>query len=117
MKKLAIAMVALISLSACSQRITKECKIGSGADCKSVSEVNEMINKKELPRRDKVEKSVIQSKLAMNTKLSSAQSGIKRTKEQTARIWMNGFEDEQGDYIEENYVHVVLKGGPWRYAK
>ena len=30
---------------------------------------------------------------------------------------MNGFEDEQGDYIEENYVHVVLKGGQWRYAK
>jgi hypothetical protein len=116
MKKLAIIAL-LMSLSACSQSVTKECKVGIGADCKSVSEVNEMINRKELPRRGKVEESVVQSKLDINTKVNPEQSGVSRVREQTARIWMNGFEDEQGDYIEESYVHVVLKGGQWRYAK
>lgn len=116
MKKLGIIAV-LMSLSACSQSIIKECKVGIGANCKSVSEVNEMINRKELSKRGKDEESVVQSKLDINEKVHPEQSGVSRIGEQTARIWMNGFEDEQGDYIEESYVHVVLKGGQWRYAK
>ena len=116
MKKLAI-IITLISLSACSHKATKECIMGQGADCKSVSEVNEMVNKKELPRKTESEKPAPVGELKINKNTNTEQGGVSRTGEKTARIWVNGFEDEQGDYIEEGYVHVVLRGGQWRYAK
>nr|WP_272905996.1 TraV family lipoprotein [Candidatus Bandiella numerosa] len=41
------------------------------------------------------------------------QNEVRRVPEQTGRVWINGFEDEMGDYIGETYLYTVIEGGRW----
>lgn len=123
-KKQIILIVAIVILSGCSAKNKRiiDCPAGEGMGCKSITKVNEAINKGEI--EDNYEKKIkgkgseyakVNSKrLAFNDAPSKSLSqDIIRIPEKTVKIWMSGFEDNSGSYIEETYVHMVVEKGRW----
>lgn len=39
---------------------------------------------------------------------------VHRTREKIARVWLSSYEDEEGNFWEEGYVHVLLKPSQWK---
>jgi hypothetical protein len=119
MKKLSIAILMITQLTSCaSYQEDFECKAGKGVGCKSISEVNDMVNRGEVVGKvtegiptDESEKF---SLLTYNMNPTLAKDKVYRTPERTARIWINSFTDEKGDYVSETYVHTVIAPGTWK---
>ena len=91
-----------------------------GAGCKSVTEVNEMVTKGELGKGkvDSIKdgrfvRLRINEEYRGEVENKKLQNEVRRVPEQTGRIWINGFEDEMGDYIGETYLYTVIEGGRW----
>ena len=126
--KIVLVLVLILPLSACSGHSRKDdCGVGSSVKCKSVTEVNNMISSGELDaaknaKTSPVEVSTKRLNFVMNNadftwKGRANKSDIIRAPEQTTKIWISGFEDEMGDYIEETYVYTVVEGGKWINVK
>jgi hypothetical protein len=121
-KKIIVVVMVVIGLVGCNGKRATECGVGMGAGCKSVTEVNEMVTKGEIGRGkvdEKKEKNERFVKLRINEGYRGdignkrLQNEVSRVPEQTGRVWMNGFEDEMGDYIGETYLYTVIEGGRW----
>ena len=121
-KKIIAVVMVVTGLVGCSGKRATECGVGIGAGCKSVTEVNEMVTKGEIGRGNNKggnDNAVRIIKLKMNeeyrgdTGNKRLQNEVSRVPEQTGRVWMNGFEDEMGDYIGETYLYTVIEGGRW----
>lgn len=118
-----LVVIALTLFSGCAenQRVRTNCPMGRGADCKSVTEVNRMVNSGELENKNVTKKQEQKMTLHIdhNFKEKPRSLGfgerreIKRIPEETGRVWMSRFEDEAGDYVKETYVYTVLKSGRW----
>jgi hypothetical protein len=61
-----------------------------------------------------MEKSEKFSLLTYNMNPTLAKGKVYRMPEKTARIWINSFTDEKGDYVGETYVHTVISPGAWK---
>jgi len=127
--KLVIA-TCILSLSGCATQSNKaKCGVGKGAGCKSVTEVNSLVSSGELEKsNEELNNSKPKRRTLMlteNTLLtdnpellgSKSVNTIRRSPEQTARVWINGFNDEMGDYVQETYIHTVIEEGRWVNVK
>jgi hypothetical protein len=113
MKSLAILILS-IQVSGCAVYSTEfECGIGKGVGCKSISEVNELVNNGEITNVQ-IEKLPIGTAFSFKPHGNINASQIVRAPERTARVWMNGFTDAKGDYIGETYVYTVIAPGHWQ---
>ena len=120
MKKIIVVIILVTGLVGCSGKKVTECGVGMGAGCKSVTEVNEMVTKGELGKGkvDSIKdgrfvRLRINEEYRGEVENKKLQNEVRRVPEQTGRIWINGFEDEMGDYIGETYLYTVIEGGRW----
>ena len=122
MKKIIAAIILVTGLVGCSGKKVTDCGVGMGAGCKSVTEVNEMVTKGELGKGkiDSIKENHgrfvrlrIIEEYRGEVENKKLQNEVRRVPEQTGRVWINGFEDEMGDYIGETYLYTVIEGGRW----
>lgn len=120
MKRIITAIILVTGLVGCSGKKVTECGVGIGAGCKSVTEVNEMVTKGELGKGkvDSIKdgrfvRLRINEEYRGEVENKKLQNEVRRVPEQTGRVWINGFEDEMGDYIGETYLYTVIEGGRW----
>ena len=120
MKRIIAAIILVTGLVGCSGKKVTECGVGMGAGCKSVTEVNEMVTKGELGKGkvDSIKdgrfvRLRINEEYRGEVENKKLQNEVRRVPEQTGRVWINGFEDEMGDYIGETYLYTVIEGGRW----
>jgi len=122
MKRIITAIILVTGLVGCSGKKVTDCGVGMGAGCKSVTEVNEMVTKGELGKgkidsikenHDRFVRLRIIEEYRGELENKKLQNEVRRVPEQTGRVWINGFEDEMGDYIGETYLYTVIEGGRW----
>ena len=122
MKKIIVVIILVTGLVGCSGKKVTDCGVGMGAGCKSVTEVNEMVTKGELGKGkiDSIKENHgrfvrlrIIEEYRGELENKKLQNEVRRVPEQTGRVWINGFEDEMGDYIGETYLYTVIEGGRW----
>ena len=120
MKKIIVVIILVTGLVGCSGKKVTDCGVGMGAGCKSVTEVNEMVTKGELGKGkvDSIKdgrfvRLRINEEYRGEVENKKLQNEVRRVPEQTGRVWINGFEDEMGDYIGETYLYTVIEGGRW----
>ena len=122
MKKIIVVIILVTGLVGCSGKKVTDCGVGMGAGCKSVTEVNEMVTKGELGKGkvDSIKENHgrfvrlrIIEEYRGEVENKKLQNEVRRVPEQTGRVWINGFEDEMGDYIGETYLYTVIEGGRW----
>jgi conjugal transfer pilus assembly protein TraV len=105
-----------------------ECEAGKGIGCKSISEVNKMVdqgqverNSDELHSLKTVAPVFAQSNLSAgerpvdgNETVLSDQTTVKRVTEDPLRVWIAPFQGEQGNLHEGSVVHTVIRPGYWQ---
>ena len=114
-------VVALIALSGCSSYSeTFDCPAGQGVGCKSLSRVNQMVEKGQLPHKeleDSVSSDVIKTRpvkvdhstpLHLNADLMGAPV-MYASAPKTSRIWFAGHKDSRGNVHGPHYLDAVLK--------
>ena len=116
------------SLCACSTTSeTFDCPAGKGVGCKSVSEINQMVDSDtrvqgRLGEGD-VERGVqsvtplpapvISADMRVVDSLSDTMA-VHRVQEEHLRVWIAPYQDTQGNLHEGSIVHTVLKPGSWQ---
>lgn len=121
-----------VTLCGCSTTSeTFDCKAGQGVGCKSISEVNQMVNQGNfdsfverdatLPR-DKQSILPLESASPSTPIISGGSLPIEpsnalmvhRMPEEYLRVWVAPFQDQQGNLHEGSVIHTVLKPGYWQ---
>jgi hypothetical protein len=96
-----------------------DCPLGKGMQCSSISRVNQAVNEGRLeeinpskPAKMAIPQLSFQQADEDNLP-KKFEKKVTRIPEKTLRIWLSGFTDEQGDYVEETYAHIVSESGQW----
>ena len=107
---------------------TFDCKAGKGVGCKSISQVNKMVDEGSLSLEKEgsayapISTPVITptsllpdspSSLGQDIALSDDMV-VHRIREEHLRVWIAPFQDQQGNLHEGTMVHTVLKPGFWQ---
>jgi conjugal transfer pilus assembly protein TraV len=96
-----------------------DCPAGKGMGCRSISQVNRMVNQGEIaqdPEPERVSPSVSLSSAdadRLSTSLMGEGRVVKRVSEEHLRVWIAPFVDERGDFHEASRIHTVLRPGHW----
>lgn len=115
MKK--VCLMLSVALSGCSTYSeTFDCPAGQGVGCKSLSKVNQMVEKGELPHKDPDD--VISSDIIKARPVKTDQAApvhlnadIMYASSKFNRIWFAGHKDIHGNYHEAHFVEPAsLKG-------
>ncbi len=124
----------LILLSGCSSTSEVfECEAGKGIGCKSISQVNKMVDQGQLGESTDESQSLktgapvfVQHNLTpdslipnskpidMNEIVLSDQTTVSRIKEDHLRVWIAPFQDDQGNLHEGSVIHTVIRPGYWQ---
>ena len=111
-----------IVLSGCSTTSeTFDCKAGKGVGCKSISQVNKMVDEGSLgAEQEGSAHTPLASPVITTASLSSGPDialsddmVVHRIREEHLRVWIAPFQDHQGNLHEGTVVHTVLKPGFW----
>lgn len=119
---LSLGILSACMLSACtSNNELFDCPAGKGAGCKSIYEVNQMVDEGQFKgnRDDAVSVLKPLAPIALNAEEASAFSPlfsapIERIPEQNLRLWIAPFQDEAGNLYEESAIHTVVQQGRWK---
>lgn len=121
-----------VTLCGCSTTSeTFDCKAGQGVGCKSISEVNQMVNQGSFDSfverdatvpRDKqsilpLESAPLSTSIISGDSLPIEPSNalmVHRMPEEYLRVWVAPFQDQQGNLHEGSVIHTVLKPGYWQ---
>lgn len=107
-------------LAGCSvTRETFDCKYAKGVGCRSISEVNTMLNDGKLNSAADVKATSTHKNLPMSIKedvISLDNVIVKRVTEEHLRIWLAPHQDEQGHFHEASVIHTVLRAGFWQVS-
>lgn len=108
MKKLGMGFM-LLNLGACATYNTEfECRVGQGVACQSVSQINE------IQEKGYFDPKISGSKTFVGRCTPTYYSGlVKKSKEKVQRLWVAGFEDEQGFYHGPKFVYAVMEPSQW----
>lgn len=92
------------------------CGKGKGVGCKSVSEVNKMVESGEIFNASEKKK----SKRIKGSKLHYAKphkdiTGPERFPEQHISVWFAPYVDDQDNFHEQRRLYTVVKEGEWGY--
>lgn len=118
----------LILLSGCSTTSEVfECEAGKGIGCKSISEVNKMVDNGKLANNEepdslKVSAPVFEKnapiagmrEISLNEAVLSDQPLVSRVREESLSVWIAPFQDEQGNLHEGSVIHTVIRPGYWQ---
>lgn len=110
--------MAAINTSACALYSKEfDSKYEKGVGCKSISEVNQMVDDGSLKGSE--EKLYVSSTDSKSERISkpvilSDQGMLQRVEEEHLRVWVAPFQDEQGNFHEASVVHTVIKPGFWQ---
>lgn len=114
------ALCLLVNVGGCASYESRfDCNAPSGSGCRSVSEINEMVNRKELGTEQRIEATKPDENHLSGISYSennadiAANTRVIRLPERTMRIWVDGFSDDKGDYVGETRVYTVLEPGKW----
>ena len=128
------------SLCACSTTSeTFDCPAGKGVGCKSISEINYMVNQGEQPHAPmgSLEERGVQSVIPLSAPIIAADTrvvdslgvdilskqteiplsdtmAVHRIQEEHLKVWIAPYQDAQGNLHEGSIVHTVLKPGSWQ---
>ena len=90
----------IAALAGCSTVSShSDCPVGLGAKCKSISEVNSMVNSGEIGGGAYQTSNVYQS---------NAQKEVQKNKK--TKVWLNGYTSKNGDSFEPSYGYMVVGG-------
>ncbi len=105
-------------LTGCSTtRETFDCKYAGGVGCRSITEVNTMLNDGKLNGSVKASTTKQNSAISIKEDVISLDNVIvKRVTEEYLRIWLAPRQDEQGHFHEGSVVHTVLRSGFWQVS-
>jgi type IV conjugative transfer system lipoprotein TraV len=107
-------------------KMSFECQGGKGVGCKSLSQVNQIIDDKSLDEAidsqakrtkkicktcEKSSKPKPQSSLLVSPALHP--QGVFRTQEKVMRVWFNSHFDENQNFHAEHYVFTVIEPARW----
>ena len=111
-----VALFLCTQLSACA--ISKEhfdCPHGKGVGCRSITQVNHMVNKGQLGKKplDEPFQSASLPPALLPEKLYD-DVWVDRRPDRIIKIWFAPFQDEKGDLHEASTLHTVLKPGFWQ---
>jgi len=118
----------LILLSGCSTTSEVfECEAGKGIGCKSISEVNKMVDTGKLANNEEPDSiKAVAPVFAQNNVNSennpgdgnqivlSDQTTVSRVQETPLRVWIAPFQDDQGNLHEGSVIHTVARPGYWQ---
>ncbi len=124
MKRFVIAILILVSigfLSACTTNSSFDCPNKAGVSCKSLDQINHMVDSGQIRGRTQMEESdFTKVSLVDNTEFQSFPSQSTfipgqpiRYGETVQRIWIAPYEDTEGNYHEDSLVYTIMKGGHW----
>lgn len=125
-----LSAILCLNLCACSTTSeTFDCKAGKGVGCKSISEVNQMVDSDTRIQggfgESEVEKGkqpILPLETADKDKTLSQQTeiplsdtiAVHRVQEEHVRVWIAPFQDEQGNLHEGSVIYTILKPGYWQ---
>ena len=126
-KKRAKSLISLLSfvlLSACAVSTESfDCKPGKGVGCKSIHEVNQLLNEQNLGAKDSatdaqslapaLETSAFSMPIPEHLKDKDLLL-LQRVPERALSIWFAPFTDAEGHLHEASTVHVLLKPSTWQ---
>lgn len=116
-----ISILALsANISACSLASKGfDCKYDKGVGCKSITEVNQMVDNGQLKGRTdkKLSNPIITSSQCLNPIALNSQGMIQRVQEEQLRVWIAPYQDGQGDFHEASLIHTVIKPGSWQLLR
>lgn len=114
---LTLMLIQLGTLTACSTMNSKfDCPNQAGVRCKSLDQINAMVNNGQLSGRATEESTNINNDLQFQAfpQLASYQTGSPiRYGETVQRIWIAPYEDTEGNYHQDSVMYVVMKNGHW----
>jgi len=105
--------ILLILLSACTTMNDKfTCKTPDGVMCRSLDDVNGMVDRGEL---GSVPNKVTQNNISFTPGFSHMPRVGEplRYGETVMRVWIAPYEDKQGNYHEDSVFYMVIKPGHW----
>lgn len=109
-----------IGLAGCSATSeTFDCKEGKGVGCKSISDVNKMVDQgnfgdaSSIPNINLPVIAPPSPKIQYVDAPQSDDMTINRVKEEHLRVWIAPFQDEYGNLHEGSVIHTVVKPGYW----
>ena len=131
--KTSFTLLSLLALTGCSSyQEGFDCPAGVGVGCKSLSTVDQMIERGELPKPiledNNVEGLTLSSTRTSLTNDSyvnepqsrligsefSSPSTIVRNPEQSLRVWIKGYTDDQGNYHDHAVIYTVVQPASWQ---
>ena len=112
-------IVVLQGLGGCAKISgTFDCPYGKGVGCRSITEVNQMVNDGKLSSDSQAS---LQSPIVTSNKPHAIaladKAKVHRMKEEHLKVWVAPFEDEQGNFHEDSVIHTVLKPGSWQLSE
>ena len=95
-----------------------DCPFKSGIYCKSVSEVNDLVDRGNLPVKTKTksESNHIAPLSIVTTKETTTVTqfrGAKRVPEKILTVWLAPFVDQAGHYHAGSYLTAVIRSAKW----
>ncbi len=131
-------LAVFMSLSGCSSYQDQfDCPAGTGVGCKSVSEVNALIDKGAFKKgtfkkrafdqkassdrmteeEDEIKlislKEVEPRLISLDPERLDPRSPVVRVPEQTMEVWIRGYGDKEGHYHHDSHIHMVVRPARW----
>lgn len=115
-------LVLLLGVTGCSSMGMNDefaCGVGNGLGCKSVSEVNDIVDASSISNSS-ISHGEESQKVAQPTRLAyvdgySHGNSPSRQPEKKVKIWFAPHVDENDNYVEEMVVYSVVKEAYWKY--
>lgn len=114
--KIVCLLAVVINTSGCALYSKEfDCKVDKGLGCKSISEVNQLVDNGALKevRENKSVNFPANAVCSLPIGLSD-QAKIQRVQEEHLRVWIAPYQDEQGNFHEASLIHTVIKPGYWQ---
>ncbi len=107
-----ISLLLIVFVVGCANNTHKfDCKVGTGVGCKSITEVNTMVNKGFGAEK------ALGDTIAPVKIVASEKNAITRIKEEYLRVWLAPFQDSQGNLHSSSTIYTVLTPGAWQLSE
>lgn len=114
MKKLTILLPLTLSLAGCGGALNSnfDCPNKPGVMCRSLDQVNSMVNRGELGKDDGIRKAGTEGFSHVVSILKTTRP--LRANDQVMRIWIAPYQDKDGNYHDEGMLYTVVAQSHWQ---
>jgi conjugal transfer pilus assembly protein TraV len=117
MKRFVVIAMILIHLTACTTMNSGfDCPNKAGVSCKSLDQINSMVDSGDIRGRTQMNSTAVTANVTENTvRFSSVRTASSPTRhgETVQRIWIVPYEDSEGNYHQDHFIHAVMNSGHW----